>query len=100
MREDAAQKSHAAQVRHAAARHVLVAKLSTSSGAATTRVEMGVTGSALNEYTRLHMELAELLQSGRLSQAMLRDDYHSLVEALDRVNRARRSVGLDEIASD
>jgi len=97
MREDASRLDAGAQVRRAAARHVLVAKMSTASGETTTRVQMGVTGSAMNEYTRLHIELVEMLASGRLSQAVLKDDYHCLVESLERINRARKAAGLDEI---
>ena len=98
MREDTAQKDFSARIRHEAARHVLVAKLNTSS--VTTPIEMGVTGSALNEYTRLHMELAEMLSSGRIPKAVLKDDYHCLVDALERINRARRAAGLDAIPLD
>lgn len=100
MREDGAQGDRAAQIRQAAARHVLVAKLNTASGGGAPRVEVGKAGSVLNEYTRLHMELAEMLQSGRLSQAILKDDYHALAEALERINRSRREAGLDEIIDD
>ena len=97
MREDASGKDPGAQVRSAAARHVLVAKMSTASGETTTRVQMGVTGSAMNEYTRLHIELVEMLASGRLSHAVLKDDYHCLIESLERINRSRKAAGLDEI---
>lgn len=97
IREDASKKDFAAQVRHAAARHVLVAKLNTASSAVAPPVQMGVTGSTLNEYTRLHMELAEMLSSERISKMMLRDDYLCLVESLERINRARRASGLDEL---
>lgn len=100
MREDASQKDTATQIRFAAARHVLVTKLNTASGAAASPVQMGVTGTALNEYTRLHMEIAEMLSSGRVSKTMLRDDYHCLVDALERINRARGAAGLDEIPFD
>lgn len=97
MREDGSRNDAGAQVRCAAARHVLVAKMSTASGETTTRVQMGVTGSAMNEYTRLHIELVEMLASGRLSHAVLKDDYHCLVDSLERINRSRKAAGLDEI---
>ena len=100
MREDSSRKDSSAQIRYAAVRHVLVARLSTTSSAVTAPIQMGVTGSALNEYTRLHMELAEMLASGRISKTALKDDYHCLVDALERINRARRSAGLDEIPLD
>lgn len=100
MREDASQKDSATQIRFAAARHVLVAKLNTTSNPAAAPIQMGVTGTALNEYTRLHMELAEMLSSERISKLVLKDDYHSLVDSLERINRARRAAGLDEIPLD
>lgn len=97
MREDAVLKDASAQIRHAAARHVLVAKLNTTSSAITAPIQLEVTGTALNEYTRLHMELAEMLSSGRISKMILKDDYHCLVDTLERINRARTAGGLDEI---
>ena len=54
----------------------------------------------MNEYTRLHIELAEILTSGRIPKAILKDDYHCLVDALERINRARRAAGLDAIPLD
>ena len=100
MREDASQGDSASLIRHAAARQVLVAKLNTASSSAPAPIQKGGTGSALNEYTRLHIELAEMLSSGRLPKAVLKDDYYSLVDTLERINRARRAAGLDEIPFD
>jgi hypothetical protein len=100
IREDGSRDDAAAQIRCAAARHVLVAKMSTALGETTARVQMGITGSAISEYTRLHIVLADMIASGRLSHAVLKDDYHGLIECIDRINRARKIAGLGEISID
>lgn len=97
IREASGGSGLAAQIRLDAARQVLVAKLQESPQTDTDPVEPEVIGSPLGEYTRLHMEFVDMLTSGRLSKAIMRDDYHCLVNALVRINQARRKAGLNEI---
>jgi len=61
MREDSLKSDPAAQIRHAAARHVLVSKLNATVKATEAPVANEVAASSLNEYTRLHIELAEMV---------------------------------------
>ena len=97
VREAAAGADHSAHIRQAAARQVLVAKLKETPEADNDPVGPDEIGSVLGEYTRLHMEFVEMLNAGRLSKSMLKDDYHCLINALDRINQARRAGGINEI---
>ncbi len=99
VRETSPQKGFSHQIRQAAARHVLVTKLGGSADADATPAAKEVNATALGEYTRLHMELAEMLTSGRC-KALLKDDHHRLLDALERINRARRASGLNEVPLD
>jgi len=99
MRECPAQRDLTSQIRHAAARHVLVGKLNKDQDEDETPVVEMSTG-LLEEYTRLHGELAEILSTRLVSRSVLKDDYHRLIDTLERVNRARRQAGLEEIPLD
>ena len=99
VREASPQKGFSHQIRQAAARHVLVSKLGGGTDADAAPAANEVNATALGEYTRLHMELAEMLTSGRC-KALMKDDHHRLLDALERINRARRASGLNEVPLD
>lgn len=94
VREPCPYEDRAAEIKRAAARHVLVAKLNRNDVSLT---GAGAKASLLSEYTRLHEELADMLTSGRATEAKLKDDYHWLIDALERINWARIAAGLDEV---
>ena len=100
VREASPHKGLTHQIRQAAARHVLVTKLGGGADADAAHTANEVNATALGEYTRLHMELAEMLSSGRICIALMKDDHHRLLDALERINRARRANGLNEVPLD
>jgi hypothetical protein len=97
IRESSGTDDGPSHIRQSAARHVLLAKLSNSSDPSMGAIKEEEIGSPLGEYTRLHLELVEILTSGRVSKTVLKDDYHCLINALERINWARKAAGLNEI---
>ena len=86
-----------AVVRQTAARRVLVSKLEQNGEAPAAPMETNTSARVMDEYTRLHEELAEMIATGRLTHTKLKGDYIWLVDALERINAARVALGIRKV---
>lgn len=99
IREAALKGDTSSHILQTAALQVLVSKLKQDLKTDVSPKTASASETVLAEYTRLHEELAEMLLSGRIPRTQIKDDYLWLVDALERINAARRAAGITAISA-
>ena len=99
IREAALKGDTSSHILQTAAPQVLVSKLKQDLKTDVSPKTASASETVLAEYTRLHEELAEMLLSGRIPRTQIKDDYLWLVDALERINAARRAAGITAISA-